>query len=150
MLTLRFLDKIRGLSSASSVKCLFSPKLMSDDDEEQNRHQVVLNKLTMENLELKGVIENQKKGFNDKLSKLQEMLGLEIAIDKIVNSAPNSNEFKTIKKLRETKERAENLSKENLEMESRLSRAQSLVEQEHKDLQKAKEKHSEQLKLLHK
>ena len=58
--TLRFMDRIRGISSSASQRCLFSPKLMGDDDEEPSKSDIMLNKLTMENLELKGVIENQK------------------------------------------------------------------------------------------
>lgn len=60
--TLRFMDKIRGISSASSQKCLFSPKLM-EEDEEPSKADIMLNKLTMENLELKGYINNQKVDF---------------------------------------------------------------------------------------
>jgi hypothetical protein len=57
--TLRFMDRIKGISSSSSQRCLFSQKLMEDDDE-PSKNEIMLNRLTMDNLELKGYIENQK------------------------------------------------------------------------------------------
>ena len=40
---------------------MFSQKMFDeDDDEEQMKNEAMLNKITMENLELKGYIENQK------------------------------------------------------------------------------------------
>lgn len=57
--TLRWMDRVRGISSSSSQRCLFSQKL-AEDDEEPSKHELMLNRLTMENLELKGFIENQK------------------------------------------------------------------------------------------
>ena len=56
--TLRFMDKIRGIHTPASNKVLFSPSLAEDD--EPSKTEVMLNRLTMENLELKGFIENQK------------------------------------------------------------------------------------------
>lgn len=65
-----------------------------EDEEQQAKHQAILNKMTMENLELKGYIENQKKVFNDKLIKVQEALGLDIPVEKVLNWKPNTKEFK--------------------------------------------------------
>ena len=59
--TLRYCNKIRGISLATSNKCMFSQKMLDgEEDEEQLKNEAMLNKITMENLELKGYIENQK------------------------------------------------------------------------------------------
>jgi hypothetical protein len=59
--TLRFMDKVRGINTPASNKVLFSPNLAEDD--EPSKTEVMLNRLTMDNLELKGFIENQKVHF---------------------------------------------------------------------------------------
>jgi hypothetical protein len=59
--TLRFMDKIRGIKSSTSNKVLFSPN--AGEDDEPSKSEVMLNRLTMENLELKGFIDNQKVHF---------------------------------------------------------------------------------------
>lgn len=62
--TLRYCNKIRGISLATSNKCMFSQKMFDDEeDEEQMKNEAILNKITMENLELKGFIENQKVSY---------------------------------------------------------------------------------------
>lgn len=55
--TLRYMDRIKGISSSASQRCLFASKF-TEEEGEPSKHELMLNKLTMDNLELKGVINN--------------------------------------------------------------------------------------------
>lgn len=83
--------------------------------------------------------------FNDKLVKLQEILGLNMSIDAVLNCKPNTKEANNIKKLRETRERAETLENENSELVKKMEKMRYDLDENNKELQSMKEKHSQQI-----
>lgn len=68
-----------------------------------------------------------------------------MTVEKILNAKPNTKEFNDIKKLRETRERAETLSRENTEIERRMDQMREELELERKEFNAMKEKHSRQV-----
>lgn len=68
-----------------------------------------------------------------------------MSVEKILNAKPNTREFNDIKKLRETRERAETLARENTDMERRMEQMREELELERKEFNGTKEKHSRQV-----
>ena len=66
-------------------------------------------------------------------------------MEKILEVKPNTKEYNHIRNLRETRERAENLAAENSEMEKKMERLRLEVEEERKEFNAAKERHSTQV-----
>jgi uncharacterized coiled-coil DUF342 family protein len=83
--------------------------------------------------------------FNDKLVKLQEILGLEFTMEKILDCKPNTKEFNNIKKLKETRSRADTLSTEMVDMERKLEQMQQEVDFGKFEINQMKQKHSKQI-----
>lgn len=59
---------------------------------------------------------------------------MDIAIDRILNCKPNTREYNEIKKLKETRERAETLVQENSEMERRVNDMRNELDEAHKEV----------------
>jgi len=84
------------------------------------------------------------------MSKLKDILGLDMPMEKILTCTPNTKEYNTIRKWRETRERADNLNTENSDMERRMERMREEIDIERKEFNNMKEKHSQKTMNLNK
>ena len=81
---------------------------------------------------------------------LKDILGLDMPMEKILTCTPNTKEYNTIRKWRETRERADNLNTENSDMERRMERMREEIDIERKEFNNMKEKHSQKTMNLNK
>jgi len=84
------------------------------------------------------------------MSKLKDILGLDMPMEKILTCTPNTKEYNTIRKWRETRERADNLNTENSDMERRMERMREEIDIKRKEFNNMKEKHSQKTMDLNK
>lgn len=82
--------------------------------------------------------------------KLQEILGFDITMEKILACKPNTKEYNNIKKLKETRERSETLTLENSDMERRMKAMQEDVEFTRLEMNHLKQKHAQQVSAYNK
>ena len=68
-----------------------------------------------------------------------------MSVDAILNCKPNTKEANNIKKLRETRERAETLENDNSELNKKMEKMRYDLDENNKELQTIKEKHSQQI-----
>lgn len=81
---------------------------------------------------------------------LKDILGLDMPMEKILTCTPNTKEYNTIRKWRETRERADNLNTENSDMERRMERMREEIDIKRKEFNNMKEKHSQKTMDLNK
>ena len=81
---------------------------------------------------------------------LKDILGLDMPMEKILTCTPNTKEYNTIRKWRETRERADNLNTENSDMERRMERMREEIDIKRKEFKNMKEKHSQKTMDLNK
>jgi predicted nuclease with TOPRIM domain len=84
------------------------------------------------------------------MSMLKDILGLDMPMEKILTCTPNTKEYNTIRKWRETRERADNLNTENSDMERRMERMREEIDIKRKEFNNMKEKHSQKTMDLNK
>jgi predicted RNase H-like nuclease (RuvC/YqgF family) len=84
------------------------------------------------------------------MSMLKDILGLDMPMEKILTCTPNTKEYNTIRKWRETRERADNLNTENSDMERRMERMREEIDIKRKEFNNMKENHSQKTMDLNK
>lgn len=77
---------------------------------------------------MKSRLENQKMEQYQKYKTLQDLFGLPYKIEEILEAPIGSSIYKEVKKIKESKERANNLQKQNQQFEEKIQEMERYIE----------------------